>query len=34
MDSSIMLSVDGTDLHIPWQNMIDGEIKYFDEDEK
>lgn len=34
MDNSIMLSVNGTDLHIPWQNMIDGEIKYFDEGEK
>ena len=34
MDNSIMLSVDGTDLHIPWQNMVDGEIRYFDEEEK
>lgn len=34
LDNSIMLSGDGFDLHIPWQNMVDGEIKYFDEDEK
>lgn len=34
MDNSIMLSGDGIDLHIPWKNMIDGEIKYFDEDAK
>lgn len=34
MDRSILLEVNGTEIHIPWENTVDGTVKYFEDDQE